>query len=77
MKNKLAIIAVACFGFFILYDLYHLFKTLPDFYHENYLFSGTLSYLPRMLGTVAGLCLSIAVLLPYKELRSTSPVTDQ
>ena len=77
MKNKLAIIAVACFGFFILYDLYHLFKTLPDFYHENYLFSGTLNYLLGMLGTVAGLCLSIAVLLPYKELRSTSPVTDQ
>ena len=78
MKNKLAIIAVACFGFFILYDLYHLFKKLPDFYHENYLFSGTLNYLLLgMLGGVAGLCLSIAVLLPYKELRSTSPVTDQ
>jgi hypothetical protein len=76
MKIKLAIIALVFSGIGIVRFSYF------EIVHFSYgslleLLDGMLHTIPWMLPSIAVLCLSIAVLLPYKELRSTSPVTDQ
>ncbi len=82
MKKTLTIIAAFVFGIQALMSIIDIF-TIPT--AGEIPTAGNIVLLPidiefTVLSIVffaAGLCLSITVLLPYKELRSTSPVTDQ
>ena len=78
MKIKLAIIALVFSGISFIVPLFSDFEIVNFFYGSLFEFYfHMLHSIPSVLPMISVLCLSIAVLLPYKELRSTSPVTDQ
>ena len=73
MKIKLAIIALVFCGISIVYDSYSLSSIILLVLHEED--SGAILLLAPiafMLPKIAVLCLSIAVLLPYKKTAETS-----
>ena len=73
MKIKLAIIALVFCGISIVYDSYSLSSKILLVLHEED--SGAILLLAPiafMLPKIAVLCLSIAVLLPYKKTAETS-----